>query len=90
MKKKRSKDCSSVLDTLVFHFRREFYSTDNYEDNVFIRLDKILIIMILENSNDRKEWVAYNKNYMSIGVLVRTTKFAARNNGIGVRQESNP
>jgi hypothetical protein len=32
----------------------------------------------------------YNKNYMSIGVLVRTTKFAARNNGIGVRQESNP
>ena len=31
-----------------------------------------------------------NKNYMSIGVSVRTTKFAARNNGIGVRQESNP
>ena len=27
---------------------------------------------------------------MSIGVSVRTTKFAARNNGIGVRQESNP
>ena len=27
-----------------------------------------------------------NKNYMSIGVSVRTTKFAARNNGIGVRQ----
>ena len=25
---------------------------------------------------------------MSIGVSVRTTKFAARNNGIGVRQES--
>ena len=31
-----------------------------------------------------------NKNYMSIGVSVRTTKFAARNNGVGVRQESNP
>jgi hypothetical protein len=31
-----------------------------------------------------------NKNYMSIGVSVRTTKFAARNNGFGVRQESNP
>ena len=31
-----------------------------------------------------------NKNYMSIGVSVRTTKFAARNNGIGVRQENNP
>ena len=27
---------------------------------------------------------------MSIGVSVRTTKFAARNNGFGVRQESNP
>jgi hypothetical protein len=27
---------------------------------------------------------------MSIGVSVRTTKFAALNNGIGVRQESNP
>ena len=33
---------------------------------------------------------ANNKNYMSIGVSVRTTKFAARNNSIGVRQESNP
>ena len=32
----------------------------------------------------------HNKNYMSIGVSVRTTKFAARNSGIGVRQESNP
>jgi hypothetical protein len=29
----------------------------------------------------------HNKNYMSIGVSVRTTKFAARKNGIGVRQE---
>ena len=33
---------------------------------------------------------AHNKNYMSIAVSVRTTKSAARNNGIGVRQESNP
>jgi hypothetical protein len=32
----------------------------------------------------------YNKNYMSIGVSVRTRKFAARNNGIGVRQERSP
>jgi len=31
-----------------------------------------------------------NKNYMSIGVSVRTTKSAARNNDIGVRQESAP
>jgi len=31
-----------------------------------------------------------NKNYITIGVSARTTKFAARNNGIGVRQESNP
>ncbi len=37
-----------------------------------------------------KKTAAGNKNYMSIGVSVRTTKFAARNNGIGVRQESNP
>jgi len=32
----------------------------------------------------------HNKNYMSIGVSVRTTKFAARNNSIAVRQDSNP
>jgi len=32
----------------------------------------------------------YNKNYMSIGVSARTTKFTARNNGGAVRQESNP
>jgi len=31
-----------------------------------------------------------NKNYMSIGVSVRTTKFAARNNSRGVRQERSP
>ena len=27
---------------------------------------------------------------MSIGVSVPATKFAARNNGIGIRQETNP
>jgi len=32
----------------------------------------------------------HNKNYKSIGVSVRTTKPAARNNGIEVRQESSP
>ncbi len=32
----------------------------------------------------------HNKNYMSIGVSVRTTKFAARNNLGGIRQESSP
>ena len=37
----------------------------------------------------KKRSPAVNKNYMSIGVSVRTTKFAVRNNGIGVRQESN-
>ena len=31
-----------------------------------------------------------NKNYMSIAVSVLTTSRVARNNGIGVRQESNP
>ena len=39
---------------------------------------------------ERNEWLAVNKNYMSIGVSARTTKFAALNNGIGVRQECNP
>ena len=32
----------------------------------------------------------YNKNYMSIGVSVRIKKSAARNDGIGGRQERNP
>ena len=36
------------------------------------------------------KWLAHNKNYITIGVSARTTKFTARNNGIGVRQESNP
>ena len=31
---------------------------------------------------------AYNKNYMSIGVSVRTIKPAARDKSIGVRQET--
>lgn len=37
-----------------------------------------------------REERTHNKNYMSIGVSVRTTKFAARNNSRGVRQENNP
>jgi len=37
-----------------------------------------------------REKPGVNKNYMSIGVSVRTTKFAARNSLGGVRQESNP
>jgi hypothetical protein len=36
------------------------------------------------------KWLAHNQNYISIGVSVRTTKFAARNDGGAVRQESNP
>jgi len=39
---------------------------------------------------NKEKITGHNKNYMSIGVSVRTTKSAARNNGIGVRQESNP
>ena len=31
-----------------------------------------------------------NKNYMSIGVSVRTTKFAARSNSRGIRQKNRP
>jgi len=33
---------------------------------------------------------AYNKNYISIGVVVLITHFAARKSGFWVRQESNP
>ncbi len=33
---------------------------------------------------------AVNKNYMSIGVSVRTINRTARNNGSMARQESNP
>jgi len=36
------------------------------------------------------KFTAANKNYMSIGVSVRTTKPVARNNNGGVRQESAP
>lgn len=37
-----------------------------------------------------KRKAAHNKNYMSIAVSVLTTGCVARNNGGGVRQESNP
>jgi len=46
--------------------------------------------MKIDGLNRREITPAHNKNYMSIGVSVRTTKFAARKSGIGVRQESNP
>jgi hypothetical protein len=49
---------------------------------------RILDMEQLDIFNDTKP--AVNKNYMSIGVSVRTTKSAARNNLGGVRQESNP
>jgi len=41
------------------------------------------------NKLKNKKIPAHNKNYISTGVSVRTTKFAARNNDIGVRQVSN-
>jgi len=37
-----------------------------------------------------KRTAAHNKNYMSIGVSVRTRMSAARNSGGAARQESNP
>ena len=53
------------LDGFVFRFGGEFYSTDNFDDDFRVRLDKILRIMILKKYNDRNEWLAANKNYMS-------------------------
>ena len=53
------------LTVLLFHFGGEFYSTDNFEDDFWARLDKILRTMILEKYNERNEWLAANKNYMS-------------------------
>ena len=46
--------------------------------------------MILEKYNESNEWLAANKNYMSIGVSVRTINRTARNSGGAARQESNP
>ena len=43
----------------------------------------------LKNGKKKLKTV-HNKNYMSIGVSARITKFAARKSGFGVRQESNP
>jgi len=37
-----------------------------------------------------KRNTGHNKNYITIGGSVRTTKFEARNNGGAARQESNP
>ena len=64
-KNKCSADNFSQLDTFVFHFGGDFYSTDNFDDDFNIKLDKILRTMILEKYNERNEWLAANKNYMS-------------------------
>lgn len=45
------------------------------------------LMVILEKIKKQRN---ANKNYMSIGVWVRPTKFAARNNCGVARQESNP
>jgi predicted ATPase len=60
-----SADIFSGLDAFNFHLDGDFYSTDNFDNNVRNRLDKILRIMILEKYNERNEWLAANKNYMS-------------------------
>ena len=44
-------DSFSGLDSLVFHFGGEFYSTDNYEEKTRIRLDKILRKKILDKKD---------------------------------------
>jgi len=73
-----------------------FISADSFTDKIIstttfkVRLDKILEIKNLEKNMDDKKWLAHNKNYMSIGVAVRTRMSAARNNGFGVRQENSP
>ena len=64
-KTKCSADNLSGLDAFAFHLDRDFYSTDNFEDDFWARLDKILRIMILVKYNERNEWLAANKNYMS-------------------------
>ena len=76
----------SQLDGLVFHLGGDFYrQTISNSTRQSILRTKILNKNITTEIN-----AGANKNYMSIGVSVRTTNFAARNNGIGVRQESNP
>jgi hypothetical protein len=49
-----------------------------------------LEIKKLEKNMDEKEWLAHNKNYMSIAVSVLTTSRVARNNGGAARQENRP
>jgi hypothetical protein len=69
----------SIEAPIDFDFKEEAYINLNRCFNNFVAsLDSFI-----EHCEDKE-------NYMSIGVSVRTTKFAARNNGIGVRQESNP
>src|SRR5574344_1299991 len=65
-KNKCSADNFSQLDTFVFHFGGEFYSTDKFDDDFRVRLDKILEIKnLVINNLGRTEWLAHNKNYMS-------------------------
>jgi len=44
--------------------------------------------MILKKYNDRKEWLAVNKNYMSIAGSVLIAKFSASYSFCAARQES--
>ena len=61
-----SADISSGLDRSVFHAVEEFYSTDKFDDDFRVRLDKILEIKnLVINNLGRTEWLAHNKNYMS-------------------------
>jgi len=46
--------------------------------------------MNLDKKIDGQKWLAANKNYISIGVSVRTNNRTARKSGGAARQESNP
>ena len=49
-----------------FSCRQRILPTDNFEDDFWTKLDKILRTMILEKYNERNEWLAANKNYMQV------------------------
>jgi hypothetical protein len=51
--------------TLLFFISAENFSDRQFRRRFSIKLDKILRIMILEKYNERNEWLAANKNYMS-------------------------
>jgi hypothetical protein len=67
----------------------DMISTRTLENGIRLKKWNLKTIKKMMYITDGQNHVA-NKNYITIGVSVRTTKFAARNNGIGVRQESNP